>query len=309
MCPLSVLCAFLAAWPCLAQTSDFEYRDEPMLEDRRPLPRSAWEYHGHSFPHILDVAKDYYIRVGISSLLTDAQIDYYRRKGTNPFVLYDIITEFGITPGENQRLEGAGVTFVLRDLADLDSWHYVALADAIVEGVVTKLDAYPRGIYRTRVVLDVDRVYKDCGTVPALRGVFRLLGPRQHGEQVNHWVSQPDFRLGEKVLILAGRHPMQLRRLVGSALHTESLDALRDDFGPPQRLIEAASRPLSNVLEIYQAFKVVRGNFVIKSGPLDLKIGKHTDVMEREYFGDRAAAIVDAQGRECHTRTPWVGEE
>ena len=143
---LRALCASLVALPSLAQTSDFEYLDEPTLDDRRPLPTNAWAYHGHSFGHILDVAKDFYARVGISNLLTDRQIDYFQRKGTNPFILYDYIAEFGITPRGNQRLERAGVTFAFGNFAELNSLHYAALSDAIVEGTVTQLEGNPRGI-------------------------------------------------------------------------------------------------------------------------------------------------------------------
>ena len=154
----------------------------------------------------------------------------------------------------------------------------------------------------------MDQIYKDCGAVSRLgRREFWLLqtGPHQHGDHVDDMVYpvEPDFRLYEKVLILAGRHPVRLRRLIGSALQKESLDALRDSFGPPRRLIEAASRPRPDVLEIYQAFKVVRDNFVIKGGGFGgLRIKHHTDVMEREHFADRVAAIFDAQQSECRAR-------
>ncbi len=307
-CSLWLRCGLaitLVAWPSLAQTSDFEYVDEPMLEDRRHLLSSDWSYHGHSFPYILDFAKQYFVRIGISQLLTDRQIDYFQRRGTNPFVLYQYVTEFGITPLENQRLERAGITFALSAFEDLDSMHVAALSDAIVEGTVTALDGYPRGIYHTKVVLDVEHIHKDCGAVPRLGPTnFWLLqtGPHQHGDHVDDRVdpTEPDFRIGERVLILAGSHPLRLRSLVGQALQGESLDRLRDAFGSPRWLLRAASRSRADVLEIYQAFKVVRSNFVLKGG--GLRIPQHTDVMDKEYFQDRVAAILEAQELECRAR-------
>ena len=295
----------LVASPLLAQTSDFEYLDEPMLEERRRLPSNAWSYHGHSFPWVLEISKQYYIRVGISKLLTDRQIDYFQRRGTNPFILYDYVTEFGITPSENERLERAGVTFALPTLDKLDAMHMAALSDVIVEGRVTALYGYPRGIYHTRVVLDVEEVYKDCGSGSGRgRGDFWLLltGPHQHGDQVKNSVYpfELGFRIGEKVLILAGSTPLRLRRFVGSALRNESLEALRDAFGPPRKLIWAASRSRADVLEIYRAFKAMRHKFVIKDE--GLRVQQHTDVMDREYFRERVAAIFDAQERECRAR-------
>ncbi|MCE2425298.1 MAG: hypothetical protein J4F45_09390 [Pseudomonadales bacterium] len=289
-----------------AHGSEIEYRDEPMLEDRRPLPRNAWTYH-QSLPHILDVAKEYYTRVGVSTLLTDKEIGYFQSKGTNPIVLYDYITEFGITPTENRRLEKAGITFAIGNLAEFNSLHYAALSDVVVEGTVAQLVGHPRGIYHTKVVLDVDRIYKDCGAVSHRgRSEFWLLttGPHQNGDRVDDVVdwNEPKLRVGERVLILAGVHPLRLRRLVGSALHNESLDSLRESFGSARLLIEAASRSRPDVREIYQAFKVVRNEFVIKSVPLGLRVKQPTDVMEREYFAGRVAAIFNAQRDECRAR-------
>ena len=299
------LTLMLIASPSLAQTSGFKYLDEPMLENRRPLPSNAWSNHGHSFPWILDVSKQYYVRIGISKLLTDKQIEYYQRRGTNPLILYRYITEFGITPKENERLERAGVSFAIAPPGQMNAMHTAALSDLIVEGRVTALEGYPQGIYHTKVVLDVEQAYKDCATVSRRgRRDFWLLhtGPHQHGDHVDNMVypAEPDFRIGEKVVILAGSHPMHLRRMVGSALWDESLDSLRDAFGPPDRLIRAASRSRADILEIYRAFKVVRNKFVVKGG--GFRKEQPTDVMEREYFRDRVAAISNAQKRECRAR-------
>ena len=132
------LTPFLVASTSQAQSSDFEYLDEPMLENRRPIPSNAWSNHGHSFPSILDYAKQYYLRTGISKLLTDKQIDYFQQRRTSPFVLYDYITEFGITPKENERLERAGVSFALSIFKEMDAMHTVALSDLIVEGRISR---------------------------------------------------------------------------------------------------------------------------------------------------------------------------
>ena len=302
------LCVLCVIVPSFVSASDIEYRDAPMLENRKAVPPSIRQPYSDSFPPLDSLTVKFLTRLGISRTLRDDQIEYFRSRGTHPRVLYETITEFGITPEENTRLEKTGVTFALQKWF-FDSFHWAALSDTIVEGTVSGLTGHLGGIYHTEVLIDVERVHKNCSATPS-RGPreFWLLntGPYQYGVHVHlraGW-GEPKLRLGERVLIMAGRTPERLRALVGDALAHETLESLRDDFGPPRKLLRRASRGEPGLLEIYRAYKVVRNRFVLKGS--GFMVEHPTDKMDRAYFENRVAAIYKAQKRECHARVDRV---
>ena len=302
------LCVLCVIVPSFVSASDIEYRDAPMLENRKAVPPSIRQRYSDSFPPLDSLTVKHITRLGISRTLRDDQIEYFRRRGTHPSVLYQYITEFGITPEENTRLAKAGVTFALQQWF-FDSFHWAALSDTIVEGTVSGLIGHLGEIYRTEVVIDVERAYKDCSVIPH-RGPreFWLLHtvPYQHGDHVDlrAGLGGPNLRLGERVLIMAGRTPERLRAMVGDALAHETLESLEDDFGPPRQLLRRASRGKPGLLEIYRAYKVVRNRFVLKGS--GFMVEDPTDKMDRAYFANRVGAIYKAQKHECHARVDRV---
>lgn len=302
------LCVLCVIVPSFVSASDIEYRDAPMLENRKAVPPSTRQRYSDSFPPLDSLTVKYLIRLGISRTLRDDQIEYFRRRGTHPRVLYETITEFGITPEENTRLARAGVTFALQQWF-FDSFHWVALSDTIVEGTVSRLTGHLGGIYHTEVLIDVERVHKNCSATPS-RGPrkFWLLhtGPYEHRGHVDHRAGygEPKLRLGERVLIMAGRTPERLRAMVGDALAHETLESLEHDFGPPRQLLRRASRGKPGLLEIYRAYKVVRNRFVLKGS--GFRVEDPTDKMDRAHFANRVGAIYKAQKHECHARVDRV---
>lgn len=147
----------------------FEYLDGVMLKNRRPLPPDARNYIVASQPGRPEPDR-YYKRVGLSRLLSDAQLGYFQRRGIQPDRLYQEIADFGITPEEHVRLEAVGVDFT--STRPFDAFHYTALADLIVEGTITRAVNYRRGIYTDMVLVDVRHVYKDCGRMAAWGGAL-----------------------------------------------------------------------------------------------------------------------------------------
>ena len=302
------LCVLCVVAPSFASASDIEYTDAPMLDNRNAVPPSIRQPHTASFPPVHDLVIKHITRLGISRILTDDQIDYFRRRGTHPRVLYETITEFGITPEENSRLARAGVTFALGKWY-LNSFHWAALSDAIVERTISRLIGHMGEIYHTEVVIDVTRIYKDCSANARLgQREFWLLetGPYQHGDHVDirAGMGEPNLRRGERVLIMAGRTPVRLRAKVGDALAHETLESLQDDFAPPRRLLSRASRGEPGLLEIYRAYKVVRNGFVLKGRGFRIK--DPTDNLDRDYFANRVASIFEAQRSECRARVDRV---
>ena len=265
----------------------------------------------NSTPELTEFTRKYYLRLGIPNKLSFGQLEHYIRQGTHHSILYGFIAEFGITPRENENLARAGVSFVLDQGEKFNAFHWAALSDTIAEGKVSRLEGHAKGIYHTKVVIDVDRVYKECGTSPLRRKrEFWLLqtGPHQHGDHVDDRVdpAEPQFRRGERVLIMAGRNPLRLRNLVGRKLASETLHLLAENYGTPRQLLSVASKGQPGVLEIYSAYKVVRNNLVNKGGGYRVK--SPTDVMDRKFFADRQDAIFAAQRTECRARVALVEE-
>ena len=302
------LCALLILVSPLAWASDIEYRDEPMLPNRTPLDPGTLESLVGSELEITEFTRKYQTRLGLATILSYGQLEYYRGKGTYRSLLYGLIAEFGITPEEDERLVNAGLTFILDRSSKFDDFHWAALSDTIVEGTVSRLKGYPNGTYHTKVEINVARVYKECGpSLPERKREFWLLhaGPHQRGDHVIKVISgEPRFRRGEKVVILAGRNPVSLRTFVGIQLAAETLHLQEENYGPSHQLLSRASKGQPGVLEIYTAFKVVGNRLVRKGGGYREK--GPTDVVNRRYFAKRVAAISAAQKSECRARVAMV---
>ena len=311
LCPSSLFGLLVCLSPISTLAVDGAAKDpgvvQPLLLDRLALTDKHHAYLRNNVQQeVAPLLLDLRMKLGVSNRIGEGDYAYYMQAGTNPGVLYEFIAEVGITKEENDELANIGVDLRQPRVTDINGYHRAAMADTVVQGVVAEVIGNPDGPYHSTVVVDVSNYLKTCHdsdkAVPSMRFHLVESGPHRVGNTIGYLYpsSEPQFKAGEKVVIVGGRNPINFRAMTMNLIMNNSLDGSSKSYGTKSAILERASRNDPEVIEVYQGYKVVGSNLVLKSHAF--RVPQETDVMPLSRFEAQVAAIARAQGSFCKTR-------
>ncbi len=160
---------------------------------------------------------------GYAGNLTKSQLATFRQRGIGEMDLMMYYDEFGITPEESDAIKRAGFNIEARPF---EIWHFAALSDVVCIGKVVQKKGNPQGPYHTYVDIEILEYLKNTPQSQDRILQTRILesGPRYSLKEEVVQVdaqSEPNLKVGEKVLLFLTRKTFSLILLLARAKRTD----------------------------------------------------------------------------------------
>lgn len=242
---------------------------------------------------------DYMVKLmkaqGYAGNLTKSQLAIFRQRGIGEMDLMMYYDEFGITPEESNAIKRAGFNIEIRPF---EIWHWTALSDVVCVGKVIQKKDNPQGPYHTYVDIEPIEYFKNTSEQQDRLLQTRILesgsryGLKEELVQVDA-PSEPNLKVGEKVLIFLTRKAFSLTLLLARAeANGQTSDPrFQSEYGAVQKLRSLLNQP--GPYEILSAYKIVGNKAVSKLRTLHTPF--KTEVVKLDEAKQQVLKVVASQ--------------